>query len=120
MRNAVRLALNLLHRVGGGRRCALLLAVAAVLCSGTVWPACAQVTETTLHIFGEGKKGKEGAGAPAPLLADTTGPGGALRALYGSTAFGGPFNGGSTFKLSPPRGGSDCLERIRTMGLHGW
>jgi uncharacterized protein YceK len=74
-----------------------LAAAAAILAAAC--PAHAQVTETVLYNF---TGGKDGANPGAPLLADNTGPSGALRGLYGTTLLG---PNGSIFKLTPPKNG---------------
>jgi uncharacterized repeat protein (TIGR03803 family) len=54
-------------------------------------------TETILHAFGTGTDG----GAPeASLIFDASGN------LYGTTEFGGAYNGGTVFELTPTSGGS--------------
>ena len=65
--------------------------------------ARAQVQENVLFDFPN--PATDGFGPAAPLLADTTGPAGALRALYGTTGF--------VFKLEPPAGGNGSwTERL--------
>jgi uncharacterized repeat protein (TIGR03803 family) len=94
-------------------------AAASVVCAATVCPAFAQVTETVLHTF---LGGSDGGIVYAPLIADFSGPQGALTGLYGTTGYGGGidapncvafFGCGTVFKLTPtPRGQTPWTETV--------
>jgi hypothetical protein len=89
------------------------LAAVAFLCAFGATTARAQVTETALYNFTGGRDGA----APGYLRADTSGPGGAARALYGVAMDGGDQNAncpaiaanppgcGTIFKLAAPKQG---------------
>jgi uncharacterized repeat protein (TIGR03803 family) len=89
--------------------------VALVLTCTAVDSAHAQVIETVLYNF---TGGMDGADPDARLLADTNGPFGALRGLYGTALQGGDSGGncfgtcGTVFRLTPPaNGGSAWREK---------
>ncbi len=104
MHDFVCLVWNALRR--SGTRLRLPCASAVLIYASALCSAHAQVNETTLHAF---QGGADGWGPWDTLLADTTGPGGSLVALYGTTQFGGTNGGcyggngcGTAFQLTPP------------------
>jgi hypothetical protein len=92
------------------------LAAAALLCAFGATTARAQVTENVVYNFTGGSDGA----TPGYLRADTSGPGGTVRALYGVAMDGGGQNAncpgmgdippgcGTIFKLAPPEQGQDA------------
>jgi hypothetical protein len=76
---------NFISQKQGAPHAAFFVLLAATATSSAACPAYAQVTETVLYNF---TGGKDGANPGAPLRADTTGPGGALRGLYGQRCLG--------------------------------
>jgi hypothetical protein len=81
-----------------------LLAVAFAACTSVANPACAQVAENVLLDFGGAGGGVNTGNNPiAPLRADTSGPAGTLRALYGTTSV-------TAFSLTPPKNGKNTWK----------
>jgi hypothetical protein len=83
--------------------------IAAILCTGLAGSAAAQVAEKIVLDFDDTNSG----GPAAPLLADTGGRGGSLRALYGTTVSaheGLTIYFGSVFKLTPPKGAKTAWQ----------
>ena len=70
-----------------------------MVCAGLAAPACAQVKENVILNFDF----YNGAYPTAPLLADTTGPSGGVRGLFGTA--GNEWGAAGVFKLSPPKAG---------------
>jgi uncharacterized repeat protein (TIGR03803 family) len=70
-----------------------------MVCAGLAAPACAQVKENVILNFDF----YNGAYPTAPLLADTTGPSGGVRGLFGTA--GNEWGAAGVFKLTPPKAG---------------
>src|SRR5271165_1732277 len=90
------------------------LAIFAVsLLAASAW-AATNWNEKVLHNFGG--KG-DGMNPPSDLISDAAGN------LYGTTTFGGTYNYGTVFELSPTQGGGwteTVLHSFNNNGTDGW
>jgi uncharacterized repeat protein (TIGR03803 family) len=116
------MTIDLPYNLGRPIRFAGLRVLLAVISSCAICPAYAQVTETVLYNF---TGGKDGSNPDARLLADTTGPAGALRGLY-STALQGGNSGancfgtcGTVFRLTPPGHGHNAWRETTLWDFSG-
>jgi uncharacterized repeat protein (TIGR03803 family) len=88
----------------------------ALATAATAWPAVAGVNERVLYNFTGGADGET---PSAPVLADTTGPRGTVRALYGTNYEGGAHAYGAIFKLTPPAEGAAVWTDSTLWGFSG-